>query len=91
MNYFRKEDIKKQMFQSEDASFRTGNKMLPVQPVMSMRFGSRGSDTMRPETTRGKIYDNSRRANSGTNNNVRSAYYSVGGVKKLWCEGEGEK
>ena len=87
MNIFEKEDIKKQMFQSEDASFRTGTKQ-PVQPIMSMRFGDRGSDTLRPETTRGRIYDNSGRAPSAPPNQTRSAYYSVGGVKKLWCEGE---
>ena len=90
MNYFLKENVKKQMFQSEGAAFREGTRQ-PIQPIMAMRFGDRGSDAMRPETTRGKIYDNSMRENSSPANNVRKPYYSVGGVKHLWCEGEGQK
>lgn len=88
MNIFQKEDMKKPMILSEDAASRTGSPKQPIQSIMSMRFGERGSDTMRPETTRGRIYDNANRAPSAGQNNVRSAYYSVGGVKKLWCEGE---
>lgn len=88
MNIFQKEDIKKPMILSEDAAYRTGSPKQPTQPIMAMRFSERGSDTMRPETTRGRIYDNSSRAPSTPPNPTRSAYYSVGGVKKMWCEGE---
>ena len=88
MNIFKKEDIKKPMMLSEDAAYRTGSAKQPIQPIMAMRYGDRGSDTMRPELQRGSIYEKTGATPYTPANNVRSAYYSVGGVKKLWCEGE---
>ena len=88
MNIFKKEDIRKPMVKSEDAAMRTGAPYQPIQAVMTYRYGDRGSDTMRPELSRGQIYDKTNAAPYTPANTVRSAYYSVGGVKKMWCEGE---
>ena len=84
MNIFEKEDIKKARTFSRDGAYRDGDCRIPVQPIMSFRFGA-GSDTIHPEMNRQVLDVVERRpANTKTNPYQEAPFYMTGGVRRTW-------
>jgi len=85
-NWIKKEQLQKVNAISTDGAYRDGNPRLPVQPVMSYRFGDRGSDTMRPELKNGAIYNKTGASPYTPPNRMGTPYRTVGGIKFLKWE-----